>query len=480
MRSTNVRYFQYIELLLLLTYKIVLEFYFMPRYFKAYGYMFFFEGSVYIFSFEKYIISIVLFGIMLCFTLKIKSNEFETYSFLIRILLLIVIIPTLSVYAFISSINLFDMVIPFIFYLLLFVLIKKDSFKDIHTVEYIKIPKIRNVDIILLIVCGGISVIIWLLMGRPMVTTFDAAVEQRIALRADAMPRIMGYMHTFLGGVVFPYLFAKFIENKKYALAFLGLVFGYMMFSINGMKTWILLYVLFLLIAFVRKIDKECIQLRCMYIELACIGILLICGIMYNYFHIPTFLAQFGRMIIVPPTIGYRSSAFFSENELLYLRESIMRNLFVSPYPNGSDYFIFYGLDSTISSGRANCGLWGDAYKNFGILGVIIYPFLYEKVYHLVIENGRKLSETMRSFILLIVIWSTINLSFFTSLLTGGIIVLIVLEKMEKWKNVRFPDINQKKFNEGMLYYEKQDMLYYNSSSSKRYKNFSKRMCVRK
>lgn len=413
-------------------YKTALEFCFMPIYFSAYGYMFFYQNAEYTFSIEKYFISTIAFFWMLIFTFKLHKTEAETYSFFIRIILLIAVIPSLSAYAFMSNVNYLHIFYPLIFYTGLFFLLKKDSSRTREFKELITIPKFLNIDIIMLIVCGLISVAIWILMDRPIVTTFDDAVEQRLALRAEAMPKLLSYIHTFLGGVVFPYLFAKFIEKRKMILSLLSLVFGYMAFSVNGMKTWIFLYALFLLVLVVKRIDKGDFKLRCIYSELACIAIVLVCVLAYKVFDVSTFLGQFGRMLIVPPTIGYKSIEFFSQNELLFLRESIFRFFAESPYQNGSDFYIFYGDAATITSGRSNCGLWGDAFRNFGLIGILIYPILYEKVFHIVIGNGRKLTEAMKSFVLLLVFWNAINLSYFTWLVTGGVMVIIILEKIEK------------------------------------------------
>lgn len=430
-----MRHFYSIEILLMILYKFIFDFFVLPIYLSAYGYMFFYQNAEFTFSIGKYFLSTIAFCWMLVFLFKMHKKEEQTYLFLIRVILLITVIPSLSVYAFMSNTNYIFIIYPLIFFTGLFFLLKIDSSKK-KNIEIIKLPKFNNIDIIMLAICGGIAVIIWLMMDMPIVTTFDDAVEQRLALRAEEMPKLLSYIHTFLGGVVFPYLFAKFIEKKKYMLALLSLVFGYMAFSVNGMKTWIFLYLLFFLILILTKVDKGNFELRCIYTELACIAIAVASILIYKILDVPTFLGQFGRMFIVPPTIGYKSVDFFSQNELLYLRESFLRFFSDSPYPNGSDFYIFYGNNATITSGRSNCGLWSDAFRNFGMLGILIYPFFYEKIFHIVIRNGEKLTETMKNFILLLIFWNAINLSYFTWLLTGGVIVMIMLEKIDSGKKM--------------------------------------------
>ena len=96
----------------------------------------------------------------------------------------------------------------------------------------------------------------------------------------------------------------------------------------------------------------------------------------YTKFGIIDFLSQIGRVTCIPNGIGFRSINFFRDNEFLYLRESILRHFFETPYVGGSDFYIDNGINRTINSARSNNGLWGDAFRNFGIIGIILYPIL--------------------------------------------------------------------------------------------------------
>lgn len=439
----NIKRFHYTEIFLLALYKFILDFYFLPNYFSTYGYLIFFTDTKYEFSSVKWIISVVVLGIFFILTYRIYPNENGITFYFIRIIYLFAVIPTLSIYAFMDNIDTIYVIYPVIFYTILILLMKYSSSRIKEKNEIFKIPKILNCDVILLISCGIIAVAIWLYMGTPIITTFDDTLEQRLTLRAEAMPKLMGYMHAFLGGVVFPYLFAKFSDDKKYFFAAISLLLGYLTFCINGMKTWVFVYALYFFVVIVKKIDKTKIEYSCLYTEGIFIGIVLVCCLIYTFSNSSIFLGQLGRVLIVPPAIGYKSVDFFQNNELLYLRESIFRFFAESPYVNGSDFYIFYGADSTISSARSNCGLWGDAYKNFGIIGLVIYPFLYNKIFNIVLFNGRRLTETLNNYIALIIFWNAINMSFFTWLLSGGVIVLILLEKIESGNLNYYREIKQ-------------------------------------
>ena len=92
------------------------------------------------------------------------------------------------------------------------------------------------------------------------------------------------------------------------------------------------------------------------------------------------------------------------------------------------------GLNQSVNSVRENNGLWGDAFRNFGLIGEFIYPFAIVKAYEIVEQNGRHQSRVMCIYIMFIILWSSINTSFFTWLLTGGVIVMILLEKISDHK----------------------------------------------
>ena len=142
-------------------------------------------------------------------------------------------------------------------------------------------------------------------------------------------------------------------------------------------------------------------------------------------------LSQSGRIFCIPNSIGFRSINFFGqeENPYLFLRESILRHFLESPYPGGSDFYMIHGANITTSSGRANNGLWGDAFRNFGIIGILVYPLLISKVLACVMRTVIHKSLRFQIVVAFLTIWNAVNVSFFTWLITGGIVVLLIFSK---------------------------------------------------
>lgn len=421
------------EILILTLYKYLFEFVYLERYTKIFRCAN--SNYHYEFDFYKWIFSVIIFIAFVCVLLFTHTTDNPMYSYLIRFIYMICLIPMLSVYAFFDGIDTVNIIYPLVFMTILICMLKKYASKDIiEESQLIRMPKILSINNVLLIVCAFIAVAIWVMSGSPVFFDLSYALEQRIQLRANSMPTIIAYLFAFLGSTIFPYLFAKYIDEKKYIHSFVCFLCGILLFFINGMKTWLFLYLFCVGILFIIKVGKG--KFFCTYFlfELGLLLLIVFSVFMYDRFNVIDFISQVGRVMVVPNDIGYTFIDFFkqAESPYLFLRESIFRGLFETPYAGGSDFFILHGANATISSARANNGLWGDAYRNFGIFGIFVYPFLIAKVYNLVEINSRHMKPTLRLFALFMVLWSSINNSFFTWLLTGGVFVIILLEKIDR------------------------------------------------
>lgn len=418
-----------IEGLLILLYFNVLVFFFLPLYLRIYAYMF---DSAYRFSVYRYLFSLAIVSVSTFILLDQEEHYDSVYLFGIRLVFLLSFIPMIAFFCCGSRLAISLIVEPLLFECILLACLKHYSITSSKKKRLsIKISTVNNVNLVVLIACGFVSFITWGLAGFPFVLSLKGSFEQRIALRENALPTIISYLYTMSGGALLPYLFAWFLIKKQYVRMFLCFVFGLFLFFVNGMKTWLLLYFLAIVLVLVEKKTKDRFYLF-ITIEVGMISITILSVLAWRRLGMLDFLNQTGRVIIIPNSIGFKYIDFFRSNELLYLRESILRVLFKSPYPGGSDFYINYGVDRTITSGRANNGLFGDAYRNFGILGVLIYPVFTAKVVNIIERNCIYKGSAIRYYLILILIWGAINNSFFTWLLTGGVIALYILLKVDR------------------------------------------------
>lgn len=421
------------EILVLSIYKCFFEFVYLDRYMRIFSYAY--SNYYYEFDSYKWLVSIILFALFAFILLFTYETDSLIYTVFIRFIYTICIIPMLSVYAFFNGIDDINIIYPVIFMMAFVVLLKKyASIKNEMRTELFKMPKILHIDITVLVLCAMIAIVIWISSGSPVFFNLSYALEQRLQLRANAMPTIVAYLFAFLGSTIFPYLFAKYLVEKKYIYSVICFACGILLFFVNGMKTWLFLYLFYFGIALIIKIGKEKTFRTYIMFELMILLLIMFSVFVYERYSIIDLIAQIARVTVVPNDIGYTFVEFFkqSENPYLFLRESIMRSFFETPYPGGSDFFVTNGVNASVSSARANNGLWGDAYRNFGIFGIMIYPFIIAKIYRIVELNGRHMNPTLRLFVLFMLLWSSINNSFFTWLLTGGVFVVILFEKIDR------------------------------------------------
>lgn len=409
---------------LFLIYKISLDFIFLPTYYKTFSYML---NAVYEYSFNKFILSYIIFFVMILF-LAILSIKREDFYIMGVIFYVLSVIPMLSVYAFVNYVKFDSILYPVIFWCILIIGLSKDTKKRI----IIRFPALKYASKVMLTFCIVGTLLCWGWAGCPILTNLSHSIAQRLELRAKGMPVLLGYLFVVLGGVVVPYLFARFLDKKRTIYSILTLGMGFLLYSVNGMKTWFFLYLAVIGIYLVSKVCKNNVRKISYFIIFLSTLFLIISIQLFLKYNIIDLMNQVGRVVCIPNGIGFKSVSFFKENELLYLRESVLRHFCETPYPGGSDFYMNYGVNSTINSSRSNNGLWGDATRNFGFIGIIIYPIFIAKIFNIIEYSVRKYSVRFKVFIFFLMIWNSINVSFFTWLLTGGVFIILFLTKIFK------------------------------------------------
>lgn len=414
--------------LLFIIYKIIFDFLFLPVYHSTFAYLI---SSNLVFDTEKIIISWLACFVFLLFFFRVRRNDMKTT--LLSVFLCICIIPMLGVYALFESVTSYQIIYPFIFWIILFISFwyfdELSRYASGYTYTVV-LKRCKNLDYYILFIGGFVSILIWAWAGFPFLFLLSGSTAQRLALREASMPVWMGYIFYLCGGLVMPYIFSRFLIKKEKICTVLSFLFGYILYCVNGMKTWLFLYVLiFFLVKYIKAMEFKWKNL-CYYIVLVSI---LMCffACFTAGFGVIDYVSQVARILAIPNSIAFRSISFFENNELLYLRESILRSFFDTPYIGGSDFYITYGSSSDINSSRANNGLWGDSFRNFGLLGILIYPIIISKVLSIVKNNTCHLQSAIRFVVMFMIIWSSINVSFFTWLLTGGVLLFWLILKLE-------------------------------------------------
>lgn len=423
---------QILQLGLMIVYKLVFELLFIPTYIHIFSYN---ENWRCVFDFDKWFISNILLVLFLSYQLYSFSYSKKIYEIIILFVNCICVIPLLAAYAYNSNVDSYHIVYPAMFWFVFMGACHRFAIKDDSHNTFLAIPILANQIEIILIMGLGISMIIWLWAGHPIILSLSDTTAQRMLLRAASMPSFLAYPFMIFGGTILPYMFAYCIDHKKYHYAALFLTAGILLFFTNGMKTWLFMYLFVIGIFIVDKLSKESTRYLSLFIVSTFIIITILCCYMFFSHGKVDSIAQFGRVTLIPNNIGFKSIKFFlnPEHEFLYLRESLLRGLFNTPYDGGSDFYINYGTGSTLTSSRANNGLWGDSFRNFGLLGMVIYPLLITKVFRLFEINSIHLNFRLRIALMFILLWHSVNVTFFAWLLTGGTLFLWIILKMDKY-----------------------------------------------
>ena len=317
----------------------------------------------------------------------------------------------------------------FIFSLTLLFLNKKE--KNNHQTKDIKIHK--NEIIFYIFVAAFTILLSWKYGNFRMFIAFSDVYEYRMNLN---MPTIIGYIFRFTSGVFLPYFFTRFLIVKNYKFMLLTLAFALLLFGIDGLKTNLVLYFAIFAINILFKITskKEISPIKLLIYFCFFFSIFIIINYL-GYLHNGNyyFIDEIYRVFLIPDIISNNYYNFIVNKDALLLRESIMRVFFESPYQESINYLV---SNTVTKYGRAvaNTGMIGDAYANFKIFGVCSYPILYSLVLYFWQKLNNNKINTLSISLGFIMIWNAINISFFTWLITGGVVIYFVITKLFKNK----------------------------------------------
>lgn len=369
-------------------------------------------------SLKKSIIGWSIYLILIYYMITKIKDPF--YSLTYKFLFIIGGISTFVIYEMESTL-LINFLKPVIYW---FLLLLGFNISKITSITF-KSTKIKNLPLILL----GISFLFSVIMsgiysGFRITLSFDDIYAYRMEMRMASLPTLLNYAFILIGGTLLPYCFAYTLSKKNFLGVAISLLSGIIVFSINGMKTWLLVYLLVIFVFLCYKYNKNRITIFLV------ISVIISFGVSYYQYVIyedVTLFSLIGRIIYVPTRIGYDYITFFDNNEYLFLRESILKYFVDPPYPFHSSFYIVDGNSTNINTSQANNGLWGDAYANFSYIGLIIYPFLLVSVIKFIRISLRKADDRLLISITFILLWSAINASFFAWLLSFGVILIILI-----------------------------------------------------
>ena len=414
-----------LNIILLLLYKFSFDLLYVMIISPLYGYY----GFTANFALEKYFLLVIFFLLIITPTVNLYYSN-KTSSTAIILFTFMYFIPGLT---YISFIN---VPIKFIFFYLLYWLLILYWNRFMVNIYIPKLKK-ENAQIFLAVYVAiaffSILYISAKYTGLRLHFNLDDVYELRAQARLMSFSKITKYIMPIFA-ITIPVLILYFLINKKKYITTILILLQLLLFSIGGHKFFIFsLLVTFLIFFYYKKGGRNLISLVFFLLNISVF-------IEYYFRNGTSSIVRYThfRVLLIPNQISYYIFDFMQKNELLYLRESILRHLgFESPYPK-SIFFIIGEEYYHNSFTRANNGMCGDAYSQFGFISLFFYTLLLPFAFNLIQIFAKNLDERIVFLTVFLYAFAFINGSFFTVLLTNGLIITyIILYLMSSIKSKR-------------------------------------------
>ncbi|WP_339226794.1 hypothetical protein NSQ77_14730 [Oceanobacillus sp. FSL K6-2867] len=394
------------EITILLLIKASLEISYIFYVYPKYQYMgFYLDISV-----SKWVLSNFLL-IFLFYTLRSTEKNFS--SILLKILLIVMIIPTLSLYGLKGESTLF--LLFFVFSFALTSLIVRLPLISIWSINI----NIRYIYMLLGFLILIVFVNLLVFNGLPSLTAINLFDVYDVRKSVNYGLPLMGYLVPWLGKVINPFLIGMFLYKKEIRWSIFFLFLQILLYLYTGHKSF--LFSPLIIISFIYFQRKGRVYLKLSTSILLVIIISLILAV-YGMNTGATLFIR--RTFFLTAQNYYYYFDFFSHNEFVKLSHSIFEGLYTYPYsllpPNLIGEAYYHNPE-----GWVNTGYLADAYMNFGFLGMIVFSLLFG--FLLLIIDSIKTPLVLKVAALLIPMYALRSGAFFTSLLTGGILLGIVI-----------------------------------------------------
>ncbi|MBN2893861.1 MAG: oligosaccharide repeat unit polymerase [Bacteroidales bacterium] len=229
---------------------------------------------------------------------------------------------------------------------------------------------------------------------------------------------LIGYLYNWLAKVIIPVLIAFSLIKKHKLLTIFGVSVLLYLFIAQAHKSVFFGIIIVLFFYFIKNYYKK--------ITFFIIILLLV----FISTHILTYTTGIyapesiliRRVFFVPALLNTYYFDFFDQN-YIYLSHSIFKNFLTYPFdvpPPAVIGMEYFNSEAT----NANNGFISDGFMNFGYFGVILYSILVVilfKFFDILRLDSRYFG------IFFVIIFTLISSAFLTSLLTHGILVLILL-----------------------------------------------------
>lgn len=246
------------------------------------------------------------------------------------------------------------------------------------------------------------------------------------------MPMIEVYWYGWISQIVLPILLLLFLLKKRIILALICSLLISMNYSIYGNKS--ILFMVPLVICFVSIQSRDlCIQLTNYVIWGLDIVTLVSCFLQ------KTNITRWGvalvdRLTTLEATGHFYYYDFFQNSPFLFLSQSLFKFWKTNVYelPIGVIIGSNIKYNPTGNYNNFNNGVFSDAYANFGVFGVIIYPVLYVVSIYAFEVLLRDVRQEYKYLLLVWLLLYCMSIGYFQWLLSGGYLFIVIGYQISK------------------------------------------------
>jgi hypothetical protein len=327
------------------------------------------EFSIYKFSF----LLVYLFLLVPFVPIKIVKPS----DLIIIIYYFVTILPFFSLFVlsltYSSNIEYIDFLIIYLFFLSSKIFLNLKKTKKFHSIfcNFYSFNKDNTyIKYLIVLLTFLISIILYFKLGaHSLVTSVLDVYKQRLIFNHAGF--LINYIVSFLSFGFLPYLlYEYYYKNKNYFMLIIIFIFYFIIFLVTGSKLVFFGFLLIIVLYYKYKRYYYSNKLGIYLLFLLLISLLFV-KIFNNYVLISLFVR---RLLILPAQIFNLYFQYFSIHDFNYL-SAYTHNFFNTSYNESASFVI--GSEYFNEGVHANSGILSDSYANFGIIGNVVYIFIF-------------------------------------------------------------------------------------------------------
>lgn len=357
---------------------------------------------------ESYLLLFIIFILMP------KSSK-KLSNILVWLLILLSYIPMLTIFTFKDEARIYMYAVT-AFWIVVFLLMRMPS---------ISLAPLKQSGVIRYFIFICLGVIVFLMVYKYLGLSFNFNLTRVYDIRSQyvgAEIPLAGYLFTWMAYIVNPIFFALFIRKRKWFPVVLIVLLQTLLFSVTGNKTYLfaLLFVLALMWVIRRKNPLA-------YMGIGLAGIVLLGMLSYwviDDVWISSIFAR--RTLLVPAQLSFFYYDFFSKHELVSLSASRLGFFLNYPYHLNPPHLMGEIYFNQPQMG-ANNGVVGDAYMNFGFIGLALWGILLAIILKLVDSCSKRVDFRVGVAAIAMPAVTLTNSALLTNLVTHGLLLALLL-----------------------------------------------------